>query len=89
VALFDNDQKLYADTRRTQVDMRVAKIFKVGKRHVDVGADGENLLNTNYATAYDTTYQCSVGNTRSAGTWMNPTTIYPPRSARLNVTLGF
>ena len=89
VALLDNDHQLYADTRRTQVDMRFAKIFRFGKRHLDVGVDAENLFNTNYATAYDTTYQYSVDNTRSGGTWINPTTIYPPRSARLNVTVGF
>ena len=89
IALTDDDHQLYADNRRSQIDMRFAKIFRFGKKHVDVGVDLENLLNTNYATAYDTTYQYSVGNTRSGGTWNNPTTIYPPRSARVNITVGF
>ena len=63
MALLDNDHRLYADNRRTQVDMRVAKIFRFGKTRLDVGVDGENLLNTNYTTTYDGTYQYSAGNT--------------------------
>jgi hypothetical protein len=89
VTLLDNDHRLYADNRRTQVDLRVAKIFRMGKRRLDVGVDGENLLNTNYATTYDNTYQYSVGNTATGGTWNNPTAIYPPRYARLNLTVSF
>jgi Carboxypeptidase regulatory-like domain len=89
VAILDNDHRLYADNRRTQVDMRVAKIFRFGKRRLDVGVDGENLLNTNYATTYDGTYQYSIGNTTTGGTWNNPTAIYPPRYARLNITINF
>ena len=89
VALLDNDHQLFADNRRTQVDMRVAKIFRFGKTRVDVGVDGENLFNTNYATAYSGTYQFSTGNTATGGTWNNPTTLYPPRYARLNFTVSF
>jgi TonB dependent receptor. len=89
VTLLDNDHRLFADNRRTQVDLRVAKIFRIGKKRLDVGVDGENLLNTHYATTYDSTYQYSVGNTATGGTWNNPTAIYPPRYARLNFTLNF
>ena len=89
VTLLDNEHRLYADNRRTQVDMRVAKIFRFGKTRLDVGVDGENLFNTNYATTYDGTYQYSTGNTGSGGTWNNPTAIYTPRYARLNLTVSF
>ncbi|HEY7285580.1 MAG TPA: carboxypeptidase regulatory-like domain-containing protein [Vicinamibacterales bacterium] len=89
VTLLDNEHRLYADNRRTQVDMRVAKIFRLGKKRLDVGVDGENLFNTNYPTTYDSTYQYSAGNTGSGGTWNNPTAIYTPRYARLNFTLSF
>jgi hypothetical protein len=89
VALFDNEHRLYADNRRTQIDLRVAKIFRFGSKRLDVGVDGENLLNTNYATAYDNTYQYSAGNTALGGTWNNPIAVYPPRYARLNFTLSF
>jgi hypothetical protein len=89
VRLLDNDHRLFADTRRTQVDLRVAKIFRIGGKRLDVGVDAENLFNTNYTTTFDSTYQYSVGNTAMGGTWNNPTAIYTPRYARLNVTLGF
>ena len=69
--------------------MRVAKIFRLGKKRLDIGVDGENLLNTNYATAYDNTYQYNAGNTGLGGTWNNPTAIYTPRFARLNATFSF
>jgi hypothetical protein len=89
VALLDNDHRLFAGNRRTQIDMRVAKVFRFGKRRLDVGVDGENLLNTNYPTAYAGTYQYSVNNTDQGGTWNNPTAIYTPRYARLNFTVSF
>ena len=89
VTLLDNDHRLFADNRRTQIDMRVAKVFRFGARRLDVGVDGENLLNTNYATGYAGTYQFSAGNTAMGGTWNNPTAIYTPRYARLNFTFSF
>ena len=54
VALLDNTNRVYADTRRNQIDMRFAKVFRFGARRFDVGVDLQNLLNTNYATAYET-----------------------------------
>jgi hypothetical protein len=89
VDILDNDHRLYADNRRTQIDMRFAKILKFGKRRVDVGVDLGNLLNTNYATTYETTYQFSAGNTATGGTWNNPTAIYTPRFVRWNLTADF
>ena len=89
VTVLDNEHRLYADNRRTQIDLRVAKIFRLGKKRLDVGVDGENLFNTNYPTTYDSTYQYSVGNTTRGGTWNNPTAIYTPRYARLNFTVSF
>ena len=89
MTLLDNDHRLFADNRRTQIDMRVAKVFRFGKTRLDVGVDGENLLNTNYPTGYADTYQYSVGNTALGGTWNNPTAIYTPRYARLNFTVSF
>ena len=55
IDILDNDHRLYADNRRTQIDMRFAKIFRFGQRRVDVGVDLGNLLNTNYATTYENT----------------------------------
>jgi hypothetical protein len=86
--ILDNDHRLYAD-RRTQIDMRFAKILRFGKRRVDVGVDLANLLNTNYTTTFENTYQYSAGNTATGGTWNNPTAIYTPRFVRWNLTVDF
>ena len=56
---------------------------------MDVGVDLGNLLNTNYATTYENTYQYSAGNTAPGGTWNNPTAIYSPRFVRWNLTVDF
>ena len=89
VEILDNDHRLYADNRRTQIDMRFAKIFRFGERRVDVGVDLGNLLNTNYATTYENTYQYSAGNAAMGGTWNNPTAIYTARFVRWNLTVDF
>jgi hypothetical protein len=89
IEILDNDHRLYADTRRTQIDMRFAKIFRFGDRRANVGVDLGNLLNTNYTTTYENTYRYSVGNTAQGGTWDNPTAIYTARFVRWNLTVDF
>ena len=69
--------------------MRFAKIVRVGRTRSDVGIDLANLLNTNYATAFETTYQYSADNALRGGSWTNPTSIYTPRFVRINYTLSF
>ena len=86
VALLDATNKLYADTRRNQIDMRFAKVFRFSARRFDVGVDLQNLLNTNYATAYESQYSYTAA---KGGTWNNPTTILGPRFMRLNFTLNY
>jgi hypothetical protein len=89
ITLNDNDHRIFSDERRTQIDLRFAKIVRLGSTRADIGVDLANLLNTNYATAWDNTYQFSLGNTGNGGTWNNPTAIYAPRFVRLNFTLNF
>ena len=89
IAILDADHRLYADNRKTQIDMRFAKIFRFGRRRADLGIDLANLLNTNYATTYESNYQYSVGNTAQGGTWNDPTAIYTPRFVRWNLTVNF
>jgi hypothetical protein len=89
VALLDNEHRVYDEDRRAQIDMRFAKIFRFGGTRTDVGVDIGNLLNTNYGTAFESTYQYSLGNTALGGTWANPTAIYTPRYFRLNFTVDF
>jgi len=87
ITLVDNATKIIADNRRTQVDMRFAKIIRLGGgRRADVGVDLQNLLNTNYGTVFESQYDYVAPN---GGTWLNPTTILGPRFVRLNVTFNF
>jgi hypothetical protein len=86
VALLDNANKLFADNRRLQVDMRFAKLVRFSGRRLDIGLDLQNLLNTNYGTVFESQYDYAAAN---GGTWLNPTTILGPRFVRLNVTFNF
>jgi hypothetical protein len=87
VNLVDNgDNRLYSDNRRTQIDMRFAKILRFGRTRTDIGVDLYNLLNSNYATAYQSNYSFTQAN---GGTWAQPTTILAPRFARFNVTINY
>jgi len=89
VQITDNVNRVYADTRRNQVDMRFAKVLRFGRTRSDIGIDIYNLLNTNYPTSYNTTYQYTAGNSAQGGTWGNPTSIYTPRFLRFNYTINF
>ena len=91
IQLLDDTNRLYADNRRTQVDMRFAKVVRFGRMRADIGVDLWNLFNTNYATAYEDTYAFNSAATgdENGGTWNNPEAIYPPRFVRLNFTVNF
>jgi hypothetical protein len=77
--------ELYPLERRTEIDIRLAKILRFGGRRLDVGFDLYNLFNTNTATAYQQTFLY----TNSGSTWLAPTAILAPRLARFNATLSF
>ena len=81
--------KLYADQRRTQVDMRFAKVLRLGRIRSNVGIDLYNLLNTNYATGFNTTYAYNTDNAPRAAGWGTPTSIFQPRFVRFNCTIDF
>jgi hypothetical protein len=76
---------LYPPERRNQIDLRIAKIVRLGGRRLDVGADIYNLLNANTATAFDQTYLFTNG----GSTYLNPTAIMSPLLVRFNATLNF
>jgi hypothetical protein len=88
IDLTDSDHLIFAGNRRTQVDMRFAKVLRFGRTRTDVGVDLWNLFNTNYATTYQGTYT-TVDGQPLGGTWGNPSAIYPPRFVRLNFTVNF
>jgi hypothetical protein len=89
IVLTDNEHRVYADTRRTQVDMRFAKILRFGRTRTDIGVDVNNLFNTGYATAYNTTYIYGTDNAPRVNGWATPTNLVAPRFVRLNFTVNF
>ena len=66
IDLTDSDHLVFADNRRTQVDMRFAKVLRFGRTRTDIGVDLWNLFNTNYATTYQGTYTTVAGQPRAA-----------------------
>jgi len=95
IPLTDNEHRVFADERRTQVDMRVAKVVRFGRTRTDIGVDINNLFNTNYVTQYNQTYVQGTVPASSdnfgprPGGWGTPTGIYAPRFVRLNFTVNF
>ena len=77
--------ELYPLTRRTEVDMRFAKILRFAGTRLDLGVDVYNLFNTNATTTYLQTFLY----TNSGATWLDPTAILGPRLARFNATMTF
>ena len=77
--------ELYPLERRTEVDIRLAKIVNVGATRVDLGVDVYNLFNANTITTYQQTFLYSNG----GATWLDPQAILGPRLVRFNVTMAF
>jgi hypothetical protein len=75
---------VYPD-RINSVDLRVAKIVRIGRYSTNVGFDFYNLLNANTGTAFQQVYNVDP----NAVVWGRPTSILQPRFARFNVTLNF
>jgi hypothetical protein len=75
--------ELYGEDRVTQVDMRFAKILRLGGKRMDIGLDLYNVFNTNDVTIYNGQFGTD------GATWNRPTAIVAPRFVRFNVTVDF
>jgi hypothetical protein len=75
---------VYGD-RINVVDMRFAKILRLGKAKANVGLDLYNLFNSNTPTTYETVYDPATNGAR----WMQPTAVLLPRFMRFNVQVDF
>jgi hypothetical protein len=89
IVLTDNEHRVYADERRTQVDMRFAKIVRFGRTRTDIGVDINNLFNTSYATGFNQTYVYNTDNAPRPSGWATPTSLAFPRFVRFNFTVNF
>ena len=89
VPLGHNDKRIYADERRTQVDMRFAKIVRFGRTRTDIGVDVNNLFNTNYATGLQHDVHLQHRQHAAAERLGHSDRIVNPRFVRLNFTVNF
>ncbi len=89
IPLGDNEHRIYADNRRTQIDMRIAKIVRFGRTRTDIGIDLNNVTNANFPLGYNNTYIYNTDNTPRPSGWGTPASIVNARFARLNFTVNF
>jgi hypothetical protein len=89
ILLTDNEHRVYSGERRTQIDLRLAKIVRFGRTRTDVGVDLFNLFNANPATQWNQTYIYGTDDAPRPGGWSTPTGLYAPRFVRLNLTFNF
>jgi hypothetical protein len=89
VPIGHNDTRIYADNRRTQIDMRLAKVLRFSRTRTNVGVDLINIFNTDYATGYNTAYIYNTDNTPRPAGWNTPTSLVNPRFVRFNFTVDF
>ena len=71
--------------RITQIDVRVAKVLRLGRTRTVAGVDLYNVFNTSDATTFLETFDYAT----HGATYLQPTTIVSPRFARINVTVSF
>ena len=76
--------QVYGD-RINVVDMRFAKVLRLGRTRANVGMDLYNLFNVNTPTTYETVYDPATNGAR----WLQPTAVLLPRFARFNVQVDF
>jgi len=69
--------------RLNTVDMRVAKIVRMGRFRANVGFDLYNLFNANTGTSFNQNFGTD------GSTWLRPNAILNPRYARFNATVDF
>jgi hypothetical protein len=74
---------LYGD-RINQVDLKLSKILRFGRRRTNVGLDIFNIFNTNAIFNYAQTY-----NAAAPQTWLQPNNLVTPRFAKLSVQFDF
>jgi hypothetical protein len=68
--------------RRTNVDLRIAKILRYGRTRTQIGVDIYNATNTDVVTSFNQTF---VPN----GAWLTPTGIQPARYAKISAQFDF
>jgi hypothetical protein len=86
VPLLDQSHRVFADGRRTWVDVRISKTVRAKHLETDFAVDIYNLFNGNEPTAYETRYEYGVP---GGATWFTPLAIAAPRTFRFNISIAF
>jgi hypothetical protein len=76
--------QVYGDRVNT-MDLRVAKILRLGRYRANVGFDFYNLFNANTGTAFNQVFDPPT----NGATWLRPTTVLGARFVRFNTTVDF
>ncbi len=66
--------------RLNQLDIRVAKLFRMGRTRTLVGVDLYNALNSDFIATYNLTY---------GPRWLSPTAVLPARFAKFTMQVDF
>lgn len=82
INLFDTNEDFFDPI--TIVDLRVAKVFRVGLKRINVGVDIYNALNSSTGQTFNTTYT-----TATPALWGQPTQILPARFAKISAQFDF
>ena len=82
INLFETNEAFYPQL--TVVDLRLAKVIRIGRMRANVGGDVYNLLNANTGQTYNNTYSVLTPER-----WATPTLILPARFAKLSVQIDF
>ena len=83
IDILDNDHRLYADDRRTQIDMRFAKVLRFGRTRTTVGLDLYNITNSNAILTYNQTFVATTD------TWLRPNSVLQARFAKFSAQIDF
>jgi hypothetical protein len=76
--------------RITLVDLKLAKIFRFGRKRFNVGADIYNAFNSDAAVQYCATYpRCNATTFLPAAEWAGVTSMVSPRFVRFQVQADF
>jgi hypothetical protein len=75
---------VYGD-RITVLDLRLAKVLRLGTKRLNIGVDLYNLFNSNTATVYNEVFDVATGGAK----WMQPTAVLTARATRFNAQFDF
>jgi hypothetical protein len=68
--------------RVNEIDLRVAKVIRVGRTRTTAGFDVYNLINSNAVLTYNQTYN-------PTGSWLAPLSVLTPRFFKLSAQIDF